>query len=74
MRIDNPHDLAPEEPARDVVFSTTIALKYAYGIGDVGGVVFEASPAPPGQPPFRDVSVEATVQELAVCLGSTLYF
>jgi len=72
IRMDHPHDLAPSERARSLVFSTTIALRYAYGAGEVGGAVFERTPA--ASSPATGSVVDVHVHELGVHLGSTLYF
>jgi hypothetical protein len=72
LRFDHPHDLSASERARTVVFSTTIGLRYAYGTGDIGGVIFDRMPA--ASPPGRNSTVSATVHELGVHLGSTVYF
>jgi hypothetical protein len=72
LRFDHPHALAAGEPAKDVVFSTTIGLRYGYGIGDFGGIRFAG--APNGDTPDQSRPVDATVHELAVHLGSSVYF
>jgi hypothetical protein len=72
VRLDHPHDLAASERARTVVFSTTLALRYAYGAGDVGGVVFERMPV--SSVPAANSVVDTHVHELGVHLGSTVYF
>lgn len=57
-----------EEEDRGLVFSTTIALRYAIGLGDIGGLTF--SPAVPPQFAVADV----TVHEVSLHIGSALDF
>ena len=57
-----------EEEDRGLVFSTTIALRYALGLGEIGGLTF--SPAVPPQPSVADV----TVHEVSLHIGSALDF
>ena len=57
-----------EEEDRGLVFSTTIALRYAIGLGDIGGLTF--SPAVPPELTVADV----TVHEVSVHIGSALDF
>ncbi len=72
VRLDHPHALGPSEPASSVIFSTTLALRYAYGTGEVGGVRFSAMPT--GGDVGANRVVDATVHELGLHIGSTLYF
>ena len=55
-----------------MVFSTTIALRYAYGAGEVGGAVFQGTPL--STAPGNNSVVDVHVHELGVHLGSTVYF
>lgn len=65
-----PHELGEDESAPNLVFSTTAALRYAVGIGEVGGLLFD-----PNRGTQRDtVPVGTTVHEIGLHLGSALYF
>ncbi|MFK7984552.1 MAG: OmpP1/FadL family transporter [Sandaracinaceae bacterium] len=65
-----PHSLGPDEDVDTIVFSTTAALRYAVGVGEVGGLLFD-----PNQGTRRDtVPVGTTIHEVGLHLGSALYF
>jgi hypothetical protein len=64
------HALGPHESADTMVFSTTFALRYAYGIGEVGGLAFD--PAAPNEGAV--VPIRTTIHELSLHVGSALYF
>jgi hypothetical protein len=72
LEIHTPHDLGPHEHAETIVFAQTFALRYAVGVGHIGGLTFsEASPTMQ----TADVSVApTTIHELSLQLGSALYF
>ncbi len=72
LRLDHAHRLLATERAASVVFSTTLALRYAFGTGQYGGFEFAEQPA--GGVPGQNRAVDARVHELGVHLGSTLYF
>jgi hypothetical protein len=64
--------MAEGEQAPTIVFSQTFALRYALGIGTIGGLRFDTT-----QPGATDVSINATrttVHELALYVGSGLDF
>jgi hypothetical protein len=72
LRLDHPHDLSPHERAKNVVFSTTIGLRYEYGAGELGGIEFERTPT--DTPPGATSTVPAHAHEIGIHLGSTVYF
>jgi hypothetical protein len=77
VRLDHPHQLGPNEKADSVVFSASFALRYAYGTGEVVGVLFQQTPATPLTPAEELASntlVPAEVHEISLYIGSTLYF
>lgn len=66
----NAHRLGAGERADDLVFSTTFAVRYAFGIGEVGGLRFD-----PLRGEERDtVSIGTTLHEIGLHIGSGLYF
>ena len=64
------HAMGPREPSDSIVFSTTIAVRYAFGIGQVGGLAFD--PTAPNQ--GQVVPIATTIHELGLYVGSALYF
>ncbi len=65
-----PHALADAERGQTLVFSTTFALRYAIGIGEVGGLRFD-----PTRGTQRDtVPIGTTIHEASLHIGSALYF
>lgn len=64
------HAMGPHESADTMVFSTTLALRYAYGVGEVGGLAFD--PAGPSQGTV--VPIHTDVHEISLHVGSALYF
>lgn len=65
-----PHELDEDEHAQTLEFSTTVALRYAAGIGEVGGFLFD----PEGGIERATVLVGTTVHEVGIHIGSALYF
>lgn len=67
----NRYDLdTPNGEDRSIFFRTTIALRYAYGSGEVGGLVFD-----PALGTQRDtVSVDTTIHEIGLYVGSAVSF
>jgi hypothetical protein len=61
-----------DDPPRDLVFSTTIALRYAYGIGQVGGLRFDLDA--PEESVVTDQPVDGDVHEFSLHLGSAIEF
>ena len=59
------------EDADTLVFSSTFALRYAVGVGEVGGLSLD-----PRDGTFADPSpvLGATIHELSLHVGSALYF
>jgi opacity protein-like surface antigen len=64
--------LAEGSAAQDLVFSTTLALRYAYGFGEGPAATLPASYADFSN--FTVTSTRAHAHELAVYFGSSLYF
>lgn len=72
FELHTPHRMAEGEQAPTIVFSQTFALRYALGIGQIGGLRFDTT-----QPEDSQVSINATsttVHELALHVGSALDF
>ena len=63
--------LADPEPSDDLIFTTTIGLRYSLGLGEVAGLVFE---------PFDRLDdtetalVDVVFHEIGVHVGSAIYF
>lgn len=72
MELRNPHRLGEGESAPDIVFVNTFALRYAVGVGEVGGLRFDTG-APMGDG-IALSAVSTTVHEIGLHLGSALYF
>ncbi len=72
FEMHTPHTLGPDEPAPDIVFAQTFALRYALGLGRIAGLRFADADAETS----RDfvVSTPTTVHELSLHIGSALYF
>lgn len=72
LEIHTPHELGPHEQAATIVFAQTFALRYAAGVGHIGGLSFtDATPSMQ----TADVQITpTTVHELSLHLGSALYF
>jgi len=71
------HDyrLASDQPRSALSFSSTVALRYAHGSGEVGGVSVDSrSPAPGEIASIGTPAVGVTVDELSLHVGSALYF
>ncbi|HBQ19647.1 MAG TPA: hypothetical protein DEF51_53825, partial [Myxococcales bacterium] len=65
-----PHQLGENEDASSLIFSTTAALRYAIGWGQVGGLRFD-----PSNGTARETfPVGTTIHELGLHIGSALYF
>jgi hypothetical protein len=70
LELRTPHDLAASEDAPNLVFSTTIAVRYALGVGEVGGLLFD----PQRGIEQATVPVDTTIHEVGLHIGSALYF
>jgi long-subunit fatty acid transport protein len=68
VRIQNAYDVQRGGALVPLVFSTTLALRYAVGHGEIGSLVFDPLTAP------RDGVAGATIHELGVHIGSALDF
>ena len=72
LEIHTPHTLGPHEQAATIVFAQTFALRYAVGLGTIGGLSFSDASA---SNQTHEVAVTGTtVHELSLHLGSALYF
>ena len=71
-RLDRPHGIGPGGKAPTLFFRFTLALRYTYGVGHVGG--FEFAVTPTGGMPGEIRAAEARVHDLAVHIGSSVYF
>jgi hypothetical protein len=71
LSYESSHNLAEPEHAHDIVFSTTLGVRYALGLGQLGGLLFDPG-ATDGQvattPP-----VDVRVHEISLEVGSALY-
>jgi long-subunit fatty acid transport protein len=65
-----PHNLGEGESAQTLVFATTAAVRYAVGIGEVGGLRFD----PANGVQRATVPVDTTIHEVSLHIGSALYF
>jgi hypothetical protein len=63
-----PHRLS--EGDRTMIFSTTLALRYAFGVGEVGGLRFD--PTQSSEPETLPISTR--IHEIGLHVGSALYF
>ncbi|MGE0792232.1 MAG: hypothetical protein AB7S26_41550 [Sandaracinaceae bacterium] len=70
VEVRTPHRLGEGESADELVFSTTIALRYAVGVGEVGGLLFD----PANGLTQQTVAVQTTIHEFGLHIGSALYF
>lgn len=64
------HVMGPNESADTMVFSTTFALRYAFGVGDIGGLRFDPAMATQGDV----VAIQTMIHEVSLHVGSALYF
>ncbi|HEY8430787.1 MAG TPA: hypothetical protein VIL20_20550, partial [Sandaracinaceae bacterium] len=70
LELRTSHALGAAERGRSIVFSTTFALRYAVGVGEVGGLRFD-----PTRGTQRDtVPIGTTIHEASLHIGSALYF
>lgn len=70
FELHTPHRMAEGEQAPTIVFSQTFALRYALGMGTIGGLRFDST-----QPEVTAINAtRTTVHELALHLGSALDF
>ena len=72
VEIHTPHTLGPHEQAATIVFAQTFALRYAVGVGQIGGLAFDD--AMPSMQSSQVQITPTTVHELSLHLGSALYF
>lgn len=72
LQYSSAHKLAADEPADDIVFSTTLGLRYAYGSGSMGNLTFDATLE--DEEFITSQRSDYTVHELALHLGSALHF
>lgn len=72
VELRSPHALQDKPDPEALVFSTTIALRYAYGVGRSGGVMFKPLADPSEN--IESFTTDVHFNELALHIGSTLYF
>ncbi|UJR86372.1 Hypothetical protein I5071_84670 [Sandaracinus amylolyticus] len=72
LELRNPHRLGEGENAADIVFVNTFALRYAVGVGRIGGLRFDTA-ADMGEG-ISIIEVDTQVHEISLHLGSALYF
>jgi hypothetical protein len=72
LEIHTPHELGPHEHAETIVFAQTFALRYAVGVGQIGGLSF--TDASPTMQTAEVAITSTTIHELSLHLGSALYF
>lgn len=65
-----PHRLGNERGPKNLVFSTTVAARYAVGAGVVGGLSIDPNL---GTSPIT-VAIPTTIHEVGLHIGSALYF
>jgi hypothetical protein len=65
-----PHRLLSDSGPKNLVFSTTVAARYAVGAGVVGGLLIDPNR---GSAPIT-VSIPTTIHEVGLHIGSALYF
>ncbi|MEM9072182.1 MAG: hypothetical protein AAGE52_26990 [Myxococcota bacterium] len=73
-RLGNVRRLDQSEDARRLLFRTTIALRYAYGDGTVGGILVASEPPVTGEGRLTARPRPLTAHEVALHLGSSLQF
>ena len=69
VEIRSPHRLAAGGKAPKLVFSTTIAVRYAFGLGRVGAVSNDLA-----NDTLVDLTRDVVFHEIGLHVGSTLYF
>jgi hypothetical protein len=72
LELHTPHRLGQGESADTIVFSQTFALRYAAGVGSIGGLSFD--PSIPGANAASLSVTGTTIHELSLHLGSALLF
>lgn len=75
LEVHTPHRLGPGESADTIVFASTFALRYAAGVGSIGGLFVDGTMLPPADGRLPSPSTTSTtVHELSLHIGSALYF
>jgi hypothetical protein len=72
FELHTPHRLGQGESADTIVFSQTFALRYAAGVGSIGGLSFDPSVA--GENAASLTTTGTTIHELSLHIGSALLF
>lgn len=72
LELRTPHLLGEGERVGSLVFSQTFALRYAAGVGTIGGLAFDPSVA--GENAATVTVTGTQIHELSLHLGSALYF
>lgn len=68
LQFRSPYDVYIDEEIVGLEFSTTLALRYAIGIGEIGSLLFDPLDVP------RDQVADVTIHELSFHVGSALDF
>jgi hypothetical protein len=68
------HQLADDEDTNSVAFRTSVAVRYALGVGELGGLAVRFCDPTLSQDLVKTVPVDFTFHELGLHLGSALYF
>lgn len=75
LELHTPHRLGPGESAETIVFAQTFALRYAAGVGTIGGLRVDADvPISIDRPTLPVATTATTVHELSLHIGSAVYF
>lgn len=74
FEIRSPHVLGSGERAPDLVFVNTFALRYAFGLGKVGGRLVDRAGLAMPDAAFETVAVDTFVNEISLHLGSAVLF
>jgi hypothetical protein len=72
LELHTPHRLGQGESADTIVFSQTFALRYAAGVGSIGGLAFDPSVA--GENAASLTVTGTTIHEISLHIGSALLF
>ena len=72
LELDDIYRLAGGARSESLIFGSTFALRYAYGVGD--SAVLRVDPASTSPEPFRTVPGRFYVHELGLHVGSALHF
>lgn len=71
LELRTPHRLGEGEDADSLIFSSTFALRYAVGVGEVVGLSLDPTVGELASP---DPLLASTVHEISLHIGSALFF